>query len=129
MTAREFCSIAQRLMNCPAAPYYEQAVIEQVRAIGAEHALSCRPDNFGNLILSYSSNRAQRPLVLAAHTDHPGFEVVQRLNEQHLLARFHGGVADSYFRRGIRVRLMPGAIAARLGRRVGKGKQFEVEVS
>jgi endoglucanase len=42
------------------------------------------------------------------------------------LARFRGGVPDAYFRPGVSVRLMPGEIPARLGRREGPDKTFEL---
>jgi hypothetical protein len=57
-------------------------------------------------------------LVLAAHLDHPGFEIVRSLPMGRWLARFQGGVPDRYLRAGIKVRLMPGSSAARLGKRV-----------
>src|SRR5256885_629209 len=130
MNAREFSRIAQRLMSCPAAPYFEHAVAEQVEAICAENRLSCRTDEFGNLVAGIAGNDRRRgrspwalirngtakPLVLAAHMDHPGFELIRWTDQKRLIARFNGGVGDQYFRRGVRLRLMPGAIAARLGK-------------
>jgi endoglucanase len=59
--------------------------------------------------------------------DHPGFELVRRLDKRRWLARFQGGVADSYFRRGTPVRLMPGAVPALLGKRMGKERAFELK--
>ena len=53
-----------------------------------------------------------RPLVLAAHMDHPGFEVVRSLGEARWVAQFNGGVPDDYFREGTRLRLLPGSTAA-----------------
>jgi putative aminopeptidase FrvX len=127
MNSREFCRIAQRLMNCPAAPYYEQGVSREMRAICAEQGLSCHADDYGNLIVSLATASRQRPLVLAAHMDHPGFEVIRRIKPGRWLAQFNGGVGDSFFRPGVALRLMPGSIAARLGKRLGKAKQFHLE--
>ncbi len=61
--------------------------------------------------------------------DHPGFEIVRPLGSRRWVARFNGGVPDDYFHPGIPVRLLPGVIPARLGRRLGTGKQFEVIAS
>ena len=127
MNSREFCQIAQRLMNCPAAPYYEQAVSREVREICSEEGLSCHADEYGNLIVSLATSNRQRPLVLAAHMDHPGFEILRPIKPNGWLSQFNGGVADSYFRPGVAVRLMPGWIPARLGKRVGKAKRFHLE--
>jgi endoglucanase len=41
-------------------------------------------------------------------------------------AEFEGGVPDEYFRPGVPLRLMPGALPARLGRRQGEPRRFEL---
>jgi len=128
MTSAQFCRIAQRLMTCPAAPYHEEAVAHEVRKICAEQQLACHTDGYGNIVVSFQTDRRARPLALAAHMDHPGFEIERRLNESRCLARFQGGVGDAWFVPGTKVRLMPGGVPARLGRRVGKYKIFELEI-
>src|SRR5438105_13437437 len=116
----EFCELAAQLMRCPAAPYHEAAVRAQAELICARHGLSAERDTFGNLLVHLETAPSTRPLVLAAHLDHPGFEIVRRISRQRWRVRFLGGVADDYFRPGIPLRLMPGGIPAILGRRVGK---------
>ncbi len=114
-------------MRRPAAPYYEHAVRDEVESICAEHRLECERDRFGNLLVRLRTVPAHRPLVLAAHLDHPGFEIIRRLSGSRWLARFRGGVPNIYFRAGIPLRLMPGAIAAKLGRRRSKEQRaFEI---
>src|SRR5204863_6037109 len=51
--------------------------------------------------------------------------IVSRLSPPCWLARFRGGVPASYFRPGVRLRVMPGAIPARLGRRQGTQRTFK----
>jgi endoglucanase len=126
MNPREFVRLAQRLMACPAAPFHEAGVRAVVEVICAENGLACRRDRFGNVIVRLGSARSGRPLVLAAHMDHPGFEIVRPLGKGRWRARFNGGVPDSYFRPGTPVRLLPGAIPARLGKRLGRTKEFEI---
>lgn len=126
MNANEFSAIARRLMSCAAAPFYEAGVRAEVEAICAEHGLKFARDTFGNVLVTYGSRSAGRPIALAAHMDHPGFEILKPLGGRRWLAQFNGGVPDSYFELGIAVRLMPGAIPARLGKRIGKEKQFEL---
>ena len=126
---KEFAVIAGRLMACPAAPFHEAGVRDVVEEICAEHDLPCKRDAFGNVLVRLGNATAGRPLVLAAHMDHPGFEIVRPLGERRWAARFDGGVPDNYFHAGIPVRLMPGAIPARLGRRLGEGREFEVIAS
>ena len=58
--------------------------------------------------------------------DHPGFDIVQALSSTSWLGRFLGGVPDNYFRAGVPLRLMPGAVPAKLGKRPGKAKEFEI---
>src|SRR2546423_1665315 len=116
-------------MRLPTAPYYEHAVRAEVEKICREHHLNFTRDRFGNVLVRLQTLPAKRPFVLAAHMDHPAFEVIRRLSENRWLARFQGGVGDSYFRAGIAVRLMPGAVRGKLGRRTGENKTFEIQAS
>jgi len=116
-------------MRHPAAPYHEHAVRAEVGKICEEHDLPFELDRFGNLLVRLETAKKQRPFVMAAHMDHPGFEVVPGKRNSTKLVRFHGGVPDYYFRSGIKIRLMPGAIPARLGKRVGKDRTFEIQSS
>lgn len=121
-----FCDLAARLMRCPAAPYHEQLVRAETERICAEHALHHEQDEFGNLLVRLQTAGEKRPLVLAAHLDHPAFEIVRLLGPNRCLARFLGGVPEHYFNPGIAVRLMPGAAPAKLGKMLGKEKEFEI---
>lgn len=115
-------------MCCPAAPFHEAGVREAVELLCAEHGLEFRRDPFGNVLIELMTARRARPLVLAAHMDHPGFEILRELAPGRWLARFNGGVASRYFRQGVPVRLLPGAIPAKILRRAGNetAKQFEL---
>ena len=113
-------------MRQPAVPFHEHAVRSEVEKICAEHRLDFQRDEFGNVIVQLQTEQKARPFVLAAHLDHPGFEIVRGLSPKSWLARFLGGVPDNYFRAGVPVRLMPGGVAAKLGRRSGGAKEFEL---
>lgn len=126
MTPVDFRQLAGRLLRQPAAPYHEAAVQQEVERFCGEHGLDCARDRFGNLFVRLQTAPRRRPLVLAAHLDHPGFEILRKIGRRRWLARFIGGVADVYFRAGIPVRLMPGAVPARLGRKRPGEKRFEL---
>jgi putative aminopeptidase FrvX len=135
MTASEFSKIAKRLMSHPSVPFHEHAVRAEVETMCHEHGLEFKRDKFGNVIVRLRTSPKVRPFVLAAHMDHPGFEIVRQVSAKSWLARFLGGVPDDYFRPGIPVRLMQGERAgetpavpgaAKLGRRPGKAKEFEL---
>ena len=124
-------------MRQPSVPFYEHAVRSEVAAICRENKLEFKRDKFGNVIVRLRTAKT-RPFALAAHMDHPGFEIVRQLSAKSWLARFLGGVPDDYFRVGVPVRLMrderaggtpavPGA--AKLGRRPGKAKEFELHAA
>lgn len=114
MKASMVLTLAQRLMGCPAVAFHEMLVCTEVEAICREHQLECRRDRFGNVLIEHRCGRTSRPLVLMAHMDHPGFEIIGRVDKQIWKARFLGGVPASYFRRGIKVRILPGGNAGRL---------------
>ncbi|MEW6305214.1 MAG: M20/M25/M40 family metallo-hydrolase [Verrucomicrobiota bacterium] len=126
MKQREFARLAERLLRCPAAPYHEELTRAAAEEICREHGLPFKRDRWGNVFVRYQSVKNHRPLVLAAHLDHPGFEVVRALGPKRWHARFLGGVGKNYFRRGVPVRLMPGAVSAKLGRPLRKEKEFEI---
>jgi putative aminopeptidase FrvX len=125
------CEFAARLMRHPTVPYHEHAVRAEAEQICTEYGLPFERDAFGNVIARLCTTPHLRPLALAAHLDHPGFEVVRPLPDRRFLVRFRGGVADAYFQPGLPLRLMPGAVRAKLGRRKGKAadKLFEVALS
>ena len=114
MNAAEFLKIAGRILPHPTAPYFEEAVCVEAEKICAENGLDCARDGFGNLHVRVVTNPKLRPLVLAAHMDHPGFEVIRQVSGREWLVRFRGGVADRYFKKGLRLQLMPGRIRAAL---------------
>ncbi len=126
MNSRLFLSIARRLMRCPAAPFHEHDIRAEVESICAEHQLSCRPDPFGNSLVELRRGGIDRPMVLVAHLDHPGFDVVQRLDDRRLHARFLGGVPNEYFRKRTRIRLLPGGESARLGGALVGEKEYVI---
>src|SRR5262245_16170205 len=115
MSASEFCAIAASLMRHPAVAYHEHAVREEVERFLAIHGFEFSKDAFGNLIIHWQTDRALRPLVLAAHLDHPGFEITSPISNKKWIARFRGGVPPDYFKKGTRLRLMPGSIPGLLG--------------
>jgi len=117
---------AGRLMRCPAAPYFEEGVRAEAESICREEGLDCARDAYGNLLVSYRKGGKARPLALAAHLDHPGFEIVKALAPNRWLANFRGGVGDAYFKAGVPLRLLPQGTKAKLGKRMGKAKQFEI---
>src|SRR5262245_27678702 len=102
MNSKDFLAIAERLMRHPAAPYHETAVRAEAEAICRAHGLRAERDRFGNVLIRLQSAPRRRALILSAHLDHPGFEIIAALDPQRLRARFWGGVPDSYFLRGIR---------------------------
>jgi len=129
MNPRFLCELAERLMQHPAAPYHEHAVRDEVQKICDEHSLPFELDRYGNLLVRLQTSRRERPFVMAAHMDHPGFEFVHHKRNSSHIVRFQGGVPDHYFRPGIKIRLMPGNIPAKLGKRVAKDRTFEIQVS
>jgi putative aminopeptidase FrvX len=129
MNSRLFCELAGRIVRVPTAPYHEHGVRAVVEEICAENGLDFERDSFGNVLVRLQTSREQRPFVLAAHMDHPGFDVIRKLSGNRWLARFQGGVGDSYFRAGIPIRLMPGSVPGKLGLRRGKNKSFEIEAA
>lgn len=72
---REHQRILTDLLSLPTAPFAEHHVIDYVREFCRRRpALSLAQDRSGNLLIRFGP-RKRRPIVLAAHMDHPGFIV------------------------------------------------------
>jgi len=127
MTPELLCQLASRLMHHPAAPYNEHAVRSEVELICTEHGLEFERDRFGNVLARLRTKLNCRPIALAAHLDHPGFELIRKTSGKSWEARFRGGVQNSYFRRGVPVVLMPGRTQAKVLRTVNpQTKVYEI---
>jgi len=124
--ARLVQQLACRLLRVPTAPFFEQGVQREIEAICREENLPLRRDRFGNLYVKWASAPRLRPLVLAAHMDHPGFEILGAASQGRWRARFQGGVPESFFKAGTPVRLMPGDVPGKLGKRLDAPKDYEL---
>lgn len=125
----EFLRIAERLMRCPAAPYCEGGVAAAIDQMAAEFGIAHATDRVGNRYWTLSTDPAAAPLVLAAHMDHPAFKFLAApALGQPRLAKFLGGVPPEYFKPGLPLRAMPGAIPARLGRATAEKAVYEIEL-
>ena len=113
--------IARELLSLPTAPLYEAAVSQWLTAFAHERGLDAREDRCGNIFIRYSrGRRSVRPLVIAAHMDHPGFGAVRMLDRATLLAYWRGGVPPQLFE-GAKVRFWSEGRQVR-GRVVSAGK-------
>src|ERR1041385_6510477 len=111
MSAR-YLNILRAVVDLPTAPFQESAVIQYIRRFGAlRPALSLKSDRFGNLLLRYQparrAIRMRRPILFAAHMDHPGFVAARMIDARRCQADFRGWVQASYFP-GERIRFFSG---------------------
>lgn len=88
------------LTSLPTAAGCEDRVIAWVeRWAKRRRQVQLRRDRFGNVLLKHREARSKRPIVLAAHMDHPAF-VVTAWDGSEVEAAFRGGVHPSYFQNG-----------------------------
>lgn len=87
-------TIAEALLRRPTAPYHEDLPAAFCLDFAAERRLPAHRDAAGNVVVRYESAGADtdRPLVLVAHLDHPGF-VVDDVAADRVAMTFHGGLA------------------------------------
>ncbi|TAK75549.1 MAG: hypothetical protein EPO16_08700 [Dehalococcoidia bacterium] len=99
-------SIVRAIVGIPTTSFREGTVLAAVRTFAEARGLAYSEDDFGNGYVTYRRGRAARgarPLVLGAHTDHPGF-VVETVRGKRLTLAFRGGV-DARYGKGERVRV------------------------
>jgi len=75
--ADEVVAILQRVAAPPTAPYHEWAVLDAIRAELERGGVPSHVDRYGQVYARTARGTAKRALVLAAHTDHPGFDVIE----------------------------------------------------
>lgn len=103
-------AIAEGLLRQPTVPFHEELPARHCVEFATERGLPVSTDAAGNVVLRYESAGADvdRPLVLVAHLDHPGF-VVDAVAHGRLSMTFLGGVGAAnatqgaplhFFRRG-----------------------------
>ena len=91
------------VVDLPTAPFIERYVIDYIRGfVASRPALRLRSDRFGNLLVQYTPagrhrRNTNRPVLFAAHMDHPGFVATEMVDDKRLRAEFRGWVRAPYF--------------------------------
>src|SRR5712675_297613 len=90
MDTPSFLAIARCILAQPTAPFHEDAVRAEIRALLSDcRHVTLIEDGFGNLLALYQRGKASPRFAFAAHMDHPAY--VGR--------EFLGGVPESYRRK------------------------------
>ena len=92
----EVLAVLRRVAGPPTAPYHEWAVLDAIRGELESAGIPTRTDAFGQLHARVSAGAAKRPLIFAAHTDHPAFEVIEAAGQSGK-ARVLGGFRQRVF--------------------------------
>jgi endoglucanase len=87
MPRQKLLSIIRAILEQPTAPFHEESVAAQIRALLAECPhVRVKQDAFGNLIAHYARGHHKAHYAFAAHMDHPGW----------VGGKFLGGVPAAY---------------------------------
>jgi putative aminopeptidase FrvX len=86
----------ERVASQPTVPYHEWRALDAIAAELLRLDLEPQRDAYGQLFVHLARGEAKRALVFVAHTDHPGFEIVD-VSGTRARARFRGGIDPSYF--------------------------------
>jgi endoglucanase len=90
MDTADILAIASRILAQPTAPFHEDAVRREIRALLADcPCVALTEDRFGNLLAHYRRGKSAARFAFAAHMDHPAY--VGR--------DFLGGVPERYLKR------------------------------
>ncbi len=97
-------NLLKRVVDLPTALFVEDHVAAFIRAFVEERPqLRLSRDRFGNLLVKYTPKGRTRkpigrPILFAAHMDHPGFIAGRMIDEKHVEAEWHGGVKLPFFK-------------------------------
>ncbi len=74
MDSAEILAIARRILAQPTAPFHEDAVRREIRALLTDcPRITLSEDRFGNLLAHYRRGKAAARFAFAAHMDHPAY--------------------------------------------------------
>ena len=94
-------SILKHLMEIPSTSFYEASVSNYIQSFLDSLGLKFQCDQFGNIICRYTNGNIKNtsPIALIAHMDHPGIELIERLNghPDRFLGTALGGVPFAIF--------------------------------
>lgn len=97
--------LLKTVVDLPTAPFVETRVIRFIKDfVSKRAALKLSSDRFGNLLIKYAppqsrkSRLAGRPVLFAAHMDHPGFVAKGMLDDGRVHAQWRGWVQSTYFK-------------------------------
>lgn len=88
--------ILKELLTLPTDPFHEEYVADYIVNFLKRSRVPFRMDKFGNILARYKKGKSAQPVVLSAHMDHPGFEVL-RCVKGGCLVGILGGVNLEYF--------------------------------
>jgi endoglucanase len=86
----------ERVASPATVPYHEWRALDAIAAELKRIGLVPKRDRYGQLSVQLTRGSAKRALAFVAHTDHPGFELVDASGTRGL-ARFRGGIDPKYF--------------------------------
>lgn len=91
--------VLRELLTLPTAAFVETAVSAYVlTALRKLPDVNVTVDRYGNILAHFHREpRHKRPLVFAAHMDHPGFCALHMRDRRTLIAAFRGWVEPEYF--------------------------------
>ena len=94
---RAVIATLERVASPPTVPYHEWRALDAIAAELHRIGLIPKRDAYGQLSVHLARGTAKRALAFVAHTDHPGFELVE-VHGSRGRARFRGGIDATYFR-------------------------------
>jgi len=94
---RQIIATLERVASPPTVPYHEWRALDAIAAELRRIGLVPKRDAYGQLSVHLARGTTKQALAFVAHTDHPGFELIDVRGSQGR-ARFRGGIDPSYFR-------------------------------
>lgn len=125
--------IISEFVSIPTASFHEHKVIGRALKFCLKNGFKLKQDESGNILIRYKKGRALQPVILMAHMDHPGFEVLKAAGRKAEVG-IMGGVNLNHFKKAKIVvstprGLVKGRIIGKTGRRWMGKPVFKVRLS
>ena len=85
--------ILEMLGECPSTSFHENLIFQCIKRILSSENIPFKTDTYGNILARIEGTKPQnKPVAFVAHMDHPGFELVEKLEDSIFRAKTLGGL-------------------------------------
>lgn len=112
--------ILSDILSLPTAPFHEEAISAYIKDFCKRSKLPCSEDKHENLVVHYKHGRARQKVILTAHMDHPGFEVISSNGKECVVGLLGGILPEHFIRSKVTIKTSNGIVRGKVIKKLVK---------